>query len=488
MFAVGRTNGARQLLFSARCNLRSFSTEGALPQEMRRTVQMSTLPNGMRVVSQPCPTGSPLATLGLILPYGCRFDSGDSAGHAYFINKLALGGTKKRPKAVLVKDLEMLGGSVSTNVTRESLQYAAAIHIDDTDKAVELLADVALHPVYTTDAIAQEVDFAQFLNTELVHSPEQFLPDLAYAAAFGSTGLGNPLTPTGHFTNITPSALAATHAAHFHPSRMILAAIGVPHERLLQLAHLYFGHVPAASTATPPQTPAQWVGQDMRVALKESSSRNPYRLPLTQLALVFPGYSWGHKMLFTVSLVQCLLGGGQSFSSGGPGKGMYSRLYTHVLNNNPQIFCATALHAALSDTGLFTIHCSSEPHHIQDTTVRVLSEIVSTLAHCKPEELERARNMLKGLILMNLESKAIACEDICRQVLMAGRWQDPISFCDSIDKVTMGDVQQVLYNMLNRRITIAAYGDLSHLPTNLADGFHQAMNPVLRSLKGKIQV
>lgn len=195
--------------------------------------------------------------------------------------------------------------------------------------------------------------------------------------------------------------------------------------------------------------------------------------------------AWGNKDIFAISLLQCLLGGGQSFSSGGPGKGMYSRLYTHVLNYNPNVYCANALHIAYADTGLFTIHCSAEPNNIAETATLVMSELYATLFHCKQEELDRARNMLKGMILMNMESKAIACEDMCRQTLMSGRWVDPESFCNSIDNVTMQDVRQVLFGMLQRRVAIAAYGDLSGLPATLADTLYNEGAPILRSMRAQ---
>lgn len=70
-----------------------------------------------------------------------------------------------------------------------------------------------------------------------------------------------------------------------------------------------------------------------------------------------------------------MMGGGGSFSAGGPGKGMYSRLYLNVLNRYHWIYAATAYHHSYADSGLFCIHGSSHPS--QASTVFVLQIIFS---------------------------------------------------------------------------------------------------------------
>lgn len=118
---------------------------------------------------------------------------------------------------------------------------------------------------------------------------------------------------------------------------------------------------------------------------------------------------------------------------------MYSRLYVNVLNNYHWVNGATALHTSYSDGGLFTISCACPPEDVSVSRrvlvpdcdvyiskvsdaqtqvgkieVVIYSEMGNACNHLTQEELDRAKNMLKGLFLMNLESLPIISEDICR--------------------------------------------------------------------------
>lgn len=69
------------------------------------------------------------------------------------------------------------------------------------------------------------------------------------------------------------------------------------------------------------------------------------------------------------------MGGGGSFSAGGPGKGMYSRLYLNVLNHYHFMFNATAYNQSYYDSGIFCVHASSPPENMKDMCHVVVKEI-----------------------------------------------------------------------------------------------------------------
>ena len=59
----------------------------------------------------------------------------------------------------------------------------------------------------------------------------------------------------------------------------------------------------------------------------------PSGLPeLAHIVLGFEGCSHKDPEFIAVCVLNMIMGGGGSFSAGGPGKGMYTRLYTNVLN------------------------------------------------------------------------------------------------------------------------------------------------------------
>ena len=78
------------------------------------------------------------------------------------------------------------------------------------------------------------------------------------------------------------------------------------------------------------------------------------------------------------------MGGGGSFSAGGPGKGMYSRLYLNVLNRHHFMFSATAYNQSYMDAGMFYIHSSSPPEHLDEMCSVIGQELPKMAGPCDP--------------------------------------------------------------------------------------------------------
>ncbi len=83
-----------------------------------------------------------------------------------------------------------------------------------------------------------------------------------------------------------------------------------------------------------------------------------------------------------------MMGGGGSFSAGGPGKGMYTRLYTNVLNRQHWMWSATAYNHAYSDSGLFCIHAAAHPSQLRELVEVIVKEFVGMGGRVETQELE----------------------------------------------------------------------------------------------------
>merc|ERR1719420_2449500 len=117
--------------------------------------------------------------------------------------------------------------------------------------------------------------------------------------------------------------------------------------------------------------PAVYTGGDLRI---------PEPNPLCHMMLGWEVKGgWNGQMLAAVTVLQMFLGGGGSFSTGGPGKGMHTRLYTEVLNRYHWVESCQASSVMYVDSGLFSIYGTVLPQHSGDF-VTVISRIISSLA------------------------------------------------------------------------------------------------------------
>ena len=192
--------------------------------------------------------------------------------------------------------------------------------------------------------------------------------------------------------------------------------------------------------------PAQYTGGFL--SIPDIPNMNPNIPPLTHIHLAFEAPPIGSPDIYAVAILQTLLGGGGSFSAGGPGKGMYSRLYTNVLNQHGWVESCMAFNHGYSDSGLFGIAASCTPQtapNMLDVMCRELSSLAAKTGRSRlaDGEVNRAKNQLRSMLLMNLESRMIELEDVGRQVQTHGRRIGVKEMCEKIDAVSIDDLRRV---------------------------------------------
>ena len=169
---------------------------------------------------------------------------------------------------------------------------------------------------------------------------------------------------------------------------------------------------------------------------------------LTHIHLAFEALPISSDDIYALATLQTLLGGGGSFSAGGPGKGMYSRLYTNVLNQHGWVESCVAFNHSYTDSGLFGISASCSPGRVYpmlDVMCRELQNLTLDLgfSSLQTAEVNRAKNQLRSSLLMNLESRMVELEDLGRQVQVHGRKVGVREMCRKIEELTVEDLRRV---------------------------------------------
>jgi processing peptidase subunit alpha len=172
---------------------------------------------------------------------------------------------------------------------------------------------------------------------------------------------------------------------------------------------------------------------------------------------------WNSADLVPVTVLQTLLGGGGAFSSGGPGKGMHSRLYTDVMQQHHFVENCLAFNEQYSDAGMFGIYMSGSA---QDAgkLVEIIHQQLKGLGKFSAEEVKRAKNSLKGTVFTHSDNPRVLMEDVGRQLLMSGRVQNASDFAAQIDKVTEADLARVAKKLLAQPVTYVVHGNTQFAP------------------------
>lgn len=446
-----------------------FATVGG--QEEFET-RVTALDNGLRVASQN--KFGQFCTVGILINSGSRYEAKHLSGIAHFLEKLAFSSTARfDSKDEILLALERHGGICDCQTSRDTTMYAVSADSKGLDTVVGLLADVVLHPKLTGEELERARMAVQFELEDLSMrpDPEPLLTEMIHEAAYRENTVGlHRFCPPENLAKMSREVLHAYLRNYYTPDRMVLAGVGVGHEQLVDCARRYLlGAQPAwgaAEAVDVDRSVAQYTGGIVQLERDMSNvSLGPTPIPeLTHVMLGLESCSFLEEDFIPFAVLNMMMGGGGSFSAGGPGKGMFSRLYLNVLNRHHWMYNATSYHHSYEDTGLLCIHASADPRQVREMVEILTKEFILMAGSVDVVELERAKTQLMSMLMMNLESRPVIFEDVGRQVLATHSRKLPHELCALIRGVKPEDIKRVASQMLRGKPAVAALGDLTHLP------------------------
>ncbi|XP_022749882.1 mitochondrial-processing peptidase subunit alpha-like isoform X1 [Durio zibethinus] len=422
--------------------------------------KITSLPNGLKIASET--SASPAASIGLYVDCGSIYESPASFGVSHLLECMAFKTTTNRSHLRIVREVEAIGGNVNAAVSREQIGYTFDALKTYVPEMVELLIDCVRNPVFLDWEVNEQIQKVKEEIAEAAKNPHGLLLEAIHSAGY-SGALANPLLAPESAVNILNGTVLDDFVVeNFTASRMVLAATGVEHEELLSVAEPLLSDLP--NVPHPQEPKSVYTGGDYRC---QADSRDQ-----THFALAFELPGGWHKekeaiILTVLQVFNILMGGGGSFSAGGPGKGMYSRLYLRVLNEYPQVQSFSAFNSIYNHTGIFGIQATTGSDFVPTAVDVAVKELiaVATPGQVEQKELDRAKQSTKSAILMNLESRMVASEDIGKQILTYGERKPVEHFLKAVDEITLKDISSVAQKLLSSPLTMASYGNVINVPT-----------------------
>lgn len=439
--------------------------------------KITRLPNGLRVASEP--RFGQFCTVGVAINAGSRFEVVYPSGVSHFLEKLAFQSTKRyENKTAILKEFEKYGGICDCQATRDAIIYAASVVHSGLDSVVGIISETVLQPNITFEEISEAQQTIKYELENFKTKPEQdaVLMDMIHEAAYRDNTLGLPkICPEKNLYVIDKPILTTYLSNHYDPSRIVVAGVGVEHDELVDVVKTHFLKDPVWATQkelvtdkryTPDSSVAQYTGGIVKEACDIPHFAGSSGLPeLAHVVIGLEGVSYNDNDFIPMCVLNIMMGGGGSFSAGGPGKGMFTRLYLNVLNKYHWIFSATAYNHSYVDSGLFYIHVSATPEHVGSMTEVIVKEMTAMTGDFYVEELPRAKKQLQSMLLMNLETKPVIFEDIARQVLTNGYRKQPSVYMKLINEITIDDIRRIAYRLLASPVSVAARGNIAKLPS-----------------------
>jgi predicted Zn-dependent peptidase len=401
------------------------------------TAQITTLPNGLRVVTEELP-GIATATLGLWVEVGTRHESPEINGISHYLEHMAFKGTTTRTAKQIAEEIENVGGQINAYTSRENTAYHARVLQEDVPLALEIIADIIQNSIFDPEEIERERSVILQEIGQAIDTPDDIIFDFFQETAFPNHPMGRPvLGRPDIIQRITRDDLINYMKQEYTASRMVFAATGgVKHDQIVDLCQKYFTSLSNHSVES--YQPTQYKGGQY------FEKRD---LEQVHLVLGYESCDFMSSDYFVMSVLSALLGGGMS-----------SRLFQEIREKKGLVYSIYSFNSVFRDSGLFGIYAGTGPDQIQEVLPTIKEVLLEFSTNLTPTEINRSKAQIKAANLMALESTSARCEKIAQQMMIFKRQITIQELIDSVNAVTQDDIVRVAHKLTESVPTFVAIG------------------------------
>jgi predicted Zn-dependent peptidase len=361
---------------------------------------ISELDSGQRVITERL-THVRSVALGYWIGAGSRDERNGKAGVSHFIEHLLFKGTRSYSAQEIAETFDRLGGELNAATSREHTVVYARVPDERLETAVDVMSDMVFCPEFAELDAEREVVLEEIAMYE--DTPQDYVHDLIAAAVFGNRPLGRPVVGTAEvISSISRRSIAAYHRAMYVPGNVVVAAAGhLDHNRLLELlerAERKQADAPVrASRVRSPLVRIPTPG--VRFQRKNTEQYH--------VCVGAPGISRSDRRRFAASVLDNILGGSAS-----------SRLFQEIREKRGMAYSVYSFASQYTDTGQIGFYVGTREENLTACLEIAAAEIADVAAgNLSEAELERAKENLKGRIMLSMESTSNRMTRLGRSVI-----------------------------------------------------------------------
>jgi predicted Zn-dependent peptidase len=415
-------------------------------------IDRTVLDNGLTIVSERMPHVRSV-TMGIWVLNGSRREEAAENGITHFVEHMVFKGTSHRSAEEIARSVDSIGGNLDAFTSKENVCFNAKVLDEHVPLAFEVLADLVLNPLFRTEDIIREqgVILQEIKMDE--DNPDYLVHEIFTQNFWKDHPLGRPILGTKETVKLLQQEKLVDYFQHcFAPNNLLIAAAGnLEHERLVDLARRWFDdqkRMPNGHQDLPPATHA-------RIVL-----RNKKQLEQVQICLGMPAESLLSENRYAWSVLNTVVGGGMS-----------SRLFQNIRERQGLAYAVFSDLNPYRDAGLFGVYAGTGAKTVRQVVVSILKELRDLRDTPVPaEELRRAKDNLKGSLMLGLESTGARMSNLARQQIYFGRSIGMNELLENVERVTAEDVQRITSTAFDpAKMALTVLGNLNGLRITRAD-------------------
>jgi predicted Zn-dependent peptidase len=395
------------------------------PPLLARDIESTTLSNGIRVITEAMPHMRSVS-VGFWIGTGSRHETEQQNGISHFIEHMLFKGTTSRSAEEIARSVDSVGGNLDAFTSKELVCYNTKVLDEHLPRAFDVLADLVLHPLFNADDLEKEKGVILEELKMDSDNPDYLVNELFCSNFWKDHSLGRAILGTRETVKCFDREMVdAYYRDIYTPSNMVLTAAGnLQHDRLVALAAKHFEGLAAGNPVAPEQGPKTHA----RVVL-----RTKKELEQVHLILGVPSHPVDHPDRFSSYTLNTILGGGMS-----------SRLFQNIRERQGLAYSVYSDLGNYSDTGCLSVYAGTSLESARQVVTSILKEFRDLKENTVPhEELRRAKDHLKGSLMLSLESTSSRMSNLARQEMYFQKFFTLDELVDGIEAVQAEDIQRL---------------------------------------------
>ncbi|MEO8024933.1 MAG: pitrilysin family protein [Bryobacteraceae bacterium] len=420
-----------------------------------REIETTHLPNGVRIISEYMPHVRS-ASVGVWVGSGSRSESPEENGLSHFIEHMLFKGSKKRSAEQIAKEADSIGGGLDAFTSKELVSYNVKVLDEHLPKAIDILADLVLNPRFDAEDIAKEKGVV-LEELKMEHdTPEYVLHDMFTRNFWRGHALGRPILGTKEtISRFSRDSVQSYYRRAYTPANIVITAAGnLRHKKLVELAGSHFSQLKKRAAKSKDLVPTPYAP----LVFRDKKS-----LEQVHLYVAVPAVPLSDKSRFACYLLNTILGGGMS-----------SRLFQNIRERQGLAYTVMSELSMYRDCGCMAVYAGTSLKSANRVIECVVDEMRAMQDTLVPdEELRRAKDNMKGSLVLGLESTSSRMGNLARQELFFGRFFSIDEMLDGVERVKASEIQEIAQRFFQpKNMALAMLGKL--------DGFKLTRGDLMR--------
>jgi predicted Zn-dependent peptidase len=389
-------------------------------------------------------------TLGIWVSAGSRYEQPEENGISHFLEHMFFKGTKKRSARDIAVAIDSIGGELNAFTSKEGTAFYIKVLDEHLGKGIELLTDIFLNSRFPEEEIRRESGVVTEEIKMVEDTPEDYIHDLFCRTVWGNRGLGQAVLGRKETVRTFTRGDLLGHIRKYYGTRdtTISCAGNFDDKALVDALDSGLGGLRRGSEPEAGDTPV--FRNKVTVSTRDLSEAH--------LCLGIRGIHQSSPDRYCMLILNTILGGGIS-----------SRLFQEIREKRGLAYSVYSFLSSYQDTGLWAVYAGTGKKKLNEVVEKILAGLLGLHESLTEEDLQRAKDQIKGNIVLGLESTSRRMQNIATQQIYYGKYYSPRDVMRRIDSVSIKRARDVAEGLIKGEgVALAILGPVEKSELNIS--------------------